>query len=261
MSKAAALAVTSPAPSPAPVPHSSPDDAILALIERAARDPSVDIDKMERLFGMHERMKAKQAEEAYNASMAAAQSALVPVVKNRSNEFTNSRYADLLAIADQALPVVYQNGFAVSVSECESPTKRPGFIGAACEVAHSAGHSKRYVFDIPIDAAGSQGKVNKTPIQAYGSTLTYARRYAVCNIFNIAVKDSDGNSQQAPASNGLISAEQLAQLEKLMAEHNVSAADFCNHYDIGRVADVPARYFAKVVEAITSPKRKGGAGR
>lgn len=46
-----------------------------------------------------------------------------------------------------------------------------------------------------------------------------------------------------------------------MAEHGVSVPDFCNHYEIGRVADVPARYFDQVVKAITSPKRKGGAGR
>ena len=260
MSKAAALAVTSPAPPPAPVASASPDDAILALIERAARDPSVDIDKMERLFGMHERMKAKQAEEAYNAAMAAAQAALIPVVKNRKNDHTGAKYADVLAIAEQALPVIYQHGFAVSVSECTSPTGRQGFIGAACEVAHKGGHSKRHVFDVPIDAAGAQGKTNKTPIQAYGSTLTYVRRYAISNVFNLAVTDNDGNAPAAAAS-GMISAEQLAELETLMEKHGVSVPDFCNHYEIGRVADVPARYFSKVVEAITSPKRKGGAGR
>lgn len=262
MSKASALAVAQPAPPPAPAPPSSPDDAILALIERAARDPSVDIDKMERLFGMHERMKAKQAEEAYNAAMAAAQAELVPVVKNAKNSNTGKSYADLLAIAEQALPVVYANGFAVSVSECESPTKRPGYIGAACEVSHAKGHGKRYVFDIPIDDVGLKGNSNKTAIQAYGSTLTYARRYAVCNIFNIAVRDNDGNAPaQKQADHGLISVEQLAKLEKLMIEYDVSVPDFCNFYEIGKVADVPARYFEKVVETITSAKRKGGAGR
>ena len=75
-------------------------------------------------------MKAKQAEEAYNASIAAAQSCR-PIVKTRSNEFTNSRYADLLAIADQTLPVVYQDRFAVSVV---SRASRPSVLlsGAAC---------------------------------------------------------------------------------------------------------------------------------
>ncbi|MBK6599189.1 MAG: hypothetical protein IPG25_15440 [Proteobacteria bacterium] len=32
--------------------------AMISMIERAARDPSVDLDKMERLFAMKERMEA-----------------------------------------------------------------------------------------------------------------------------------------------------------------------------------------------------------
>lgn len=254
MSKAAALAVTSPAPAPAPAPHSSPDDAILALIERAARDPSVDIDKMERLFGMHERMKGKQAEEAYNASMAAAQAALIPVVKNRKNDHTGAKYADLLAIAEQALPVIYQHGFAVSVSECPSPTGRPGFIGAACEVAHKGGHSKRHVFDVPIDAAGAQGKTNKTPIQAYGSTLTYVRRYAISNVFNLAVTDNDGNAQTS--SSEIISVDQLTELQQLIDAHEVNVPQFCKYFRISALGSLPAGQFARAKAAITSPKRQ-----
>ena len=46
---------------------------ILAVISRAAADPSVDIDKMERLMQMHERMQAKQSEAAFSADLAAMQ--------------------------------------------------------------------------------------------------------------------------------------------------------------------------------------------
>ena len=38
--------------------------SMLSVIARAAADPSVDLDKMERLMQMHERMQAKQAEAA-----------------------------------------------------------------------------------------------------------------------------------------------------------------------------------------------------
>ena len=37
---------------------------ILAIIERAARDPSVDIDKMERLIAMQERVQSREAQTA-----------------------------------------------------------------------------------------------------------------------------------------------------------------------------------------------------
>lgn len=42
----------------------STDNSIMAVISRAAADPTCDIEKMERLLAMHERMQAKEAEQA-----------------------------------------------------------------------------------------------------------------------------------------------------------------------------------------------------
>ena len=50
--------------------------SFIQLIERASRDPSVDIDKMERLLQMQERMMNRQAETAFNAALAAMQTEL-----------------------------------------------------------------------------------------------------------------------------------------------------------------------------------------
>ena len=59
----------------APVAVQPETSALISMIERAARDPSVDIDKMERLLQMHERVEAKQRESAFNTAMAAVQAA------------------------------------------------------------------------------------------------------------------------------------------------------------------------------------------
>jgi hypothetical protein len=47
--------------------------SLLQIISRAASDQSVDIDKMERLMAMHERLVARDAEQAFNAALTAAQ--------------------------------------------------------------------------------------------------------------------------------------------------------------------------------------------
>ena len=65
--------------------------ALINMIERAASDPNVDIDKMERLFQMHERIQERRAVEAYNASMAAAQSEMQTVVRNLSPDRKSTR--------------------------------------------------------------------------------------------------------------------------------------------------------------------------
>ena len=53
--------------------------AFLAMIERAARDPSIDVDKLDRLLQMRERENARVAEQAFNAALADAQTEMNPV--------------------------------------------------------------------------------------------------------------------------------------------------------------------------------------
>ncbi len=43
--------------------------ALIEVISRAASDPTVDVNKLERLMEMHERITAREAEKAFNAAM------------------------------------------------------------------------------------------------------------------------------------------------------------------------------------------------
>lgn len=227
----------------APLPQLSESDAMLALIERAARDATLDLDRMERIFKMREDMLNRQALVAFNAAMAKAQSEAAPVVRNRKNDHTRSKYADLAAIADAALPIVHANGFGMSFSEVKSA--EPNCIGVACEVTHAGGHCKRYEFIVPLDKAGSQGKVNKTDTQAYGSTFTYGRRYATCAIFNIATADDDGNSRKVPQpesavpdANEPISETDLTALREAMDAAGVDIPAFCAYFKLEKLGDI-----------------------
>jgi hypothetical protein len=66
-------------------PSNSPS-AVLALIERLALDPRADVEKLERMTAMYERLKAKEAELAYNAAKGRILKKLagIKIVKNRS---------------------------------------------------------------------------------------------------------------------------------------------------------------------------------
>src|SRR5215471_6740234 len=58
---------------------------VLALIERAALDPCADAEKLDRMMAMYERLKAKEAELAYNAAKGRILKKLagIKIVKNR----------------------------------------------------------------------------------------------------------------------------------------------------------------------------------
>ena len=49
-------------------PPGDSSSTVLALIERVALDPRADVEKLDRMMAMYERVKAKEAELAYNAA-------------------------------------------------------------------------------------------------------------------------------------------------------------------------------------------------
>jgi hypothetical protein len=53
-----------------PAATSDSRSTVLALIERVALDPHADVEKLERMMAMYERLKAKEAEFAYNTAKA-----------------------------------------------------------------------------------------------------------------------------------------------------------------------------------------------
>lgn len=182
------------------VPQDSATDAWLAMIERAARDPSVDVSKMERMFEMRERVMKTSAEQAFNASFVAVRAAVGPVIKNKSNDQTRSKYADLFAIADVLDPIMTENGFAATFGTADCPLE--GHYRITGTLLHAQGHSKEYHVDVPVDGAGIKGQTNKTATHAFGSTMTYGRRYLKVAMFDISITDNDGNRhrQSAPVS-------------------------------------------------------------
>jgi hypothetical protein len=244
-----ALAKAEAAPAPAPI---SQGDAFTALFERLARDPSVDPARIQQFLQMKREEEDRQAERAYNAAMAAAQAELIPVARNRPNDQTKSKYADLAAIAELALPIVHQHGFGVSCSEFRSDLEN--HLGVACKVTHASGHSERYEFHIPTDGTGLKGNPNKTATHAYSSTITYGRRYAICSVFNIATKDDDGNgASKKTAAPERITEQQLAELNALLQKTAEPAANVqitLQRFKVENLADLTPQQYALCVKKL-----------
>lgn len=166
--------------------------SLLQAITAAASNPQTDIEKMERLFRMHQEMVKAEAEAAFNAALARAQAKIIPIATNAENAHTRSRYAKLEAINRQIVPIYTAEGLSVSFDSGESPVQ--GWQRTEATVSHRDGHSRKYHLDLPPDAEGAKGNLNKTMVQATGSTNSYARRYLTNMIFNVSTfDDNDGN--------------------------------------------------------------------
>lgn len=174
---------------------------MIAMIERAATNPEVDVSKFKRLTAIWERAEARMAEGAFNAAMANAQAQVHSVKPNKSNTQTNSRYATYAALDLMLRPIYIDNGFSLSFSTAQSDA--PDKVRVLCYVAHSQGHTRLYQADVPADGKGPKGGEVMTKTHAFGSGVTYGKRYLVGMIFNLAFTtaedDDDGNAASTVA--------------------------------------------------------------
>jgi hypothetical protein len=171
------------------------DSAMLDFIERAARDPEFDVVKLEALLRMRRDMEHDFAKRQFNNAMAEAQAEMMPVIRDATNAHTSSKYAKLETIDREMRPVYTRHGFSVRYGS--APPVREGWIRITCTVAHSGGYFEENYLDAPPDVSGSQGKTNKTPIQAVGSSVTYLRRYLLAMVFNIVLATDDDDDDGA----------------------------------------------------------------
>jgi hypothetical protein len=166
---------------------------ILQVIERAATNPQVDIEKMERLMAMHERIQAREAEAAFNTALAECQSEVRRIAADARNDQTKSNYATYAKLDRVLRPIYSSHGFAISFDTADSP-KGIDYVRVLAHVSRGA-HTRTYQVDMPADGKGAKGGDVMTKTHATGAAMAYGMRYLVKGIFNVAIgeEDTDGN--------------------------------------------------------------------
>jgi len=175
---------------------------VLEIVSRAAADPNTDIDKLERLMQMHERLVLRQAETAFNNAMTEAQRTMGRVAADRINTQTKSKYATYAALDKVLRPIYTEHGFALSFDNGDSPQTE--HVRVVCRVSHSGGYSKDYHTDMPADGKGAKGGDVMTKTHAAGSAISYGMRYLLKMIFNVAIGDDDDDDGNAASSANLV---------------------------------------------------------
>lgn len=236
---------------PPPAVLNADASSIMAIITRAATDPQVDVEKIERLAGVYERMTARAAEQAFNDAMKLAQAEMPRILRDAKNSSTNSRYARLETITREINPVITKHGFSMSFGTDDSTLA--GHYRVTCHVSHAAGHSRDYHVDVPADVAGARGNANKTATHGFGSTMSYGRRYLTLLIFNISLVNEDDDARAA-TSGDVIDANQARLLQEKLEARKVPPSAFLTWAKIDRIEDLPAVHFDSACSAIDQYK-------
>jgi hypothetical protein len=222
------------------------ENTIINVIARAASDPNTDVDKLERLLAMQERVLERTAEQSFNAAMLAAQDEIKPILRNKTNSSTSSKYADLEAVSDAIDPVFRKHGFSSSFGTADCPLA--GHYRVTCRLSHTGGHHRDYQADVPADTAGIKGTTNKTATHGFGSALSYGRRYLKLLIADVSTTDDDG---RAAGNGGPVNAEQVAILNGLADAVKADKIAFCKYLKVDSLRDLAAREYNDAINILT----------
>ncbi|MEM9752574.1 MAG: ERF family protein [Planctomycetota bacterium] len=194
------------------------------------------------------------------AALAKAQAEMSAAIKDAMNPHFNSSYADLASVWDACRGPLTKHGLSV--------IQRPSFNGSALRIEtillHESGEHLSSTLAVPVNARVK----NTTPdVQAVGSAMTYARRYALMAMVGIAPDDDDGNAaalqdqnrdqqkdqkqpspkQEKPDNSGFVDAVVIA------AERRMEGAVFEGF----EVPEDPTGYATSKLNEYVAAKKKG----
>ena len=115
-----------------------------------------------------------------------AQKGFAPALKTNANPFFKSKYADLSVCIEAVIDALHENGIALIQRnhDCTDGVKVETILLHESGEEFSGG-----VLHVPA---------LKNDPQAFGSALTYARRYSLMATCGIAPEDDDGNAASKP---------------------------------------------------------------
>jgi hypothetical protein len=225
------------------------------MIERAARDPNVDMNKMERLFEMQQQAAARRAKTAYISALSDMQPEL-PIV-NKRGEISRkakddagvkqsakpTKFAKWEDVVEAIAPILAKHGFSLSFRiEQDARVKVTAVLG------HREGHCEETSMSLGIDDSGA-----KNNIQGWGSSVSYGKRYTAFAILNIVARDEDDDGNAA----GRVPADtpSVDKLKAMIAETKADAGWICAHYSVETLDDLTAKQIGDAMAGLAARKR------
>jgi hypothetical protein len=199
-----------------PVPVALPANSSPLNLLAIALENSAAIDVIERLAALQEKSMLRDAEAAFSDALSRVQTEIKRIAPDLLNPQTSSKYASYAAIDRVIRPLYTREGMSLSFSDADCP--KPDHVRILCFASLGA-YTRTYQKDMPTDGKGAKGGDVMTKTHATAAADSYAKRYLVKDVFNIAIgeDDTDGNfPSREPSSEGL-SEERTDQLGSAIA--------------------------------------------
>ena len=237
-----------------PPAAASEGGGLLAVIERLATNPQLNIEVFDRLLTARRQEEDRAAERAFNSAMSLAKGELQPVLKTRDVDFqsnkpgaarTKYKYENFADVARVVDPVFAQHGLSYRFSVEQQSDQ----VRVTCIVSHADGYSDTVKLESKVDP----GATGMTWVQALGTVLTYLQRYSLRAAIGLAAGvDDDGRS--AGGTSPRISNEQANELQKLILETGRSQVTLLKLVGVESIIDMTVDQYTRAKQVLDLAK-------
>ena len=243
------------APPSEPPPGVSGGGGLLAVIERLATNPQLNIEVFDRLIAARRQEEDRAAMRAFHVAMSQAKGEIGPVLKTRDVDYPSKRdggartkykyeaFADVARVVD---PVFSTHGLSYRFRISQKGDQ----VTVTCIVSHADGYSEE---TSPLESKVDPGSTGMSMVQALGSALTYLQRYSLRAAIGLAAGvDDDGKG--AGGTSPRIVSEQADELRQLFNETGRSAVTMLNLIGVDEIDAMNVDQFMRVRAALQLAK-------
>lgn len=201
---------------------------------------------IEKMLAIHERMKTKEAEQAFIASFHALQGE-IPVIVATSiipNRGKYEKFEDVMRVVG---PLLVRHGFSVSFSNSSHENR----ITETCTLSHISGHSRQNSFTVRVGKADSE-------TQADCKAATTAKRNALMNALNIVIRQDAYQDEEdnAMVDGGIITQAEADELRCRVMSSGANELKFLEFAGAGSFEEIKSSMLPQCREVLARREAK-----
>lgn len=170
-----------------------------------------------------------------------AQAEMKAALKDSSNPFFKSKYADFASVWETCRTPLTKHGLSIS----QLPVQKDGMFGVRTILMHTSGEWISEELLLPV---------TKQDPQAAGSAITYARRYSLSGIVCLATEDDDDGNKGSEAPK-YVTEDQAKTIETMIADKNADSVKFCEYFKIESIGKMPAKRYDEALKLLKAKKK------
>ena len=152
------------------------------------------VETLERVLAMRDKLKAEYAKEQYDIAMSGFQSECPIIKRVKEGSKTKSgqlafKYAPLEVIIKEVQPMMRKYNLSYNFKPMKNEQGK--LTDVRCYATHINGYSD--FSEMPVTEGGGTSLMSGSQISA--ASITFAKRYAFCNIFGIVTEEEDNENQ------------------------------------------------------------------